>query len=139
MKILTNHVRTIAKMVVVTLALTGFVSCKKNKDDQPVEPVGYWKGHYTATGLPQPIPVRVLVKSNGTARLYDMGIKTDTAAVSALDKYSATWLLNNQTLDVMFYSDAIRLFRGNIDPKTNTWSGTWMNNGVVMGTMTLTK
>ena len=141
MKIPNNPIGALMKSVVIISALAGMVSCQKNKNDDPapIIPEGYWKGYYTATGYPDQLKLRVLVKPGGTARVYDMGLKTDTAALPALSKYDGTWVLSNQTLDVMIYSDGVTLFRGVINPAAETWTGTWIRSGEVKGTISLAK
>ena len=141
MKILSNYVSTVVKSSFVILAVAGFVSCKKNKDDQPagVKAEGYWKGTYTVTGVPGHPKVHVLVKPGGFARVYDMGVKTDTADLGPESKVNATWMLSDHTLDVMYNTAVFVLLSGTIDPGDQTWKGQLFNNAALQGTISLKK
>lgn len=141
MKILTNYVSTLVKSVVMIFALVGVVSCQKNKEDKPagVQAEGYWKGTYTATGVPGHPKVHVLVKPGGFARVYPMGDKTDTADVGPESKINATWMLSGHTLDVMYDAGIFVLLSGTIDPDAQTWKGQLFNNAVLKGTISLQK
>lgn len=146
MKTATNYISTLMKTMLVILSIMGFVSCQKNKDNTPEEPqgpvvltkpIGYWTGHYTNTGSVGQHSLAVLVKAGGTARIYDMGAQTDTAMV--LSKWSGTWTLNAETLDVQFQNDAHTLYTGTINPTEKTWTGSWFKGGALKGTIKMSK
>lgn len=146
MKILKNYVSTLVKSVVVIFTMVSVVSCQKNKDDnpQPVPPapvlqaVGFWQGHYQLTGSVTNYNLKVLIKPGGVARLYNMGVETDTST-SDITKYDATWTLTDTNLAVEIVSDETILFSGIINSGTRKWTGSWKRNGDVKGTFTQAK
>ena len=140
MKILTNYGGTLMKCVVVIAVMAAMVSCQKNKEDKPASMAeGYWKGTYTATGVPGHPKVYVLVKPGGVARVYAMGDKTDTADIGSEYKINATWMLSDHTLDVMYNTGVFVLLSGTIDPDAQTWKGQLFNDAVLKGTISLKK
>jgi hypothetical protein len=57
--------KKIKKAIVVLALITGFVSCKKNVNNNPsFSAIGYW------TGNSSPIRIGILNRMDGTSRLY---------------------------------------------------------------------
>jgi hypothetical protein len=141
MKTATNYIGSLVKTAVVILSIAGFASCQKSKEDKSPTAMaeGYWKGTYTATGVPGYPKVHVLIKPGGFARVYALGNNTDTTGLDPELKTDATWMLSDHTLDVMYNTGISVLLSGVIDPDAQTWKGQLFNNAVLKGTISLKK
>jgi hypothetical protein len=147
MKILTGYVVTLVKSVIMIFAVVGVVSCQKNKNDDPapppaptVEAKGYWTGIYTTTGTLAQDKSGMLINANGTARLYALDVSMDTTLISPLAKTDGTWILNGTTLEVS-YANSGGFFTTSaiVNSVQKTMIGTWAKNGIVKGTLSMTK
>jgi len=148
MKILTNYISTLVKSVVMIFALVGVVSCQKNKSDDPVPPPpapvvdakGYWTGFFTTTGQVTQDKYGMLIKANGSARIYSLDVSMDTTLIPALAKVDGTWVLNGTTLEVSYaISGSQYTTSATVNSVAKTMIGTWAKSGVVKGTISFVK
>ena len=147
MKILTNYISTLVKSVVMIFALVGVVSCQKNKSDDPapppvpvVEAKGYWTGIYTTTGRVGEDKYGMLIKADGTARVYSLDVSMDTTLISPLAKVDGTWALLGTTLQVNYTDNGTQFSTSaTVNSVEKTMIGTWAKNGIVKGTISLKK
>lgn len=147
MKILTNYVGTLIKCVVVIFAMVGVVSCQKSKNDDPAPPPatvidakGYWTGNYITTGVLGQTKYAILINAGGSARVYDLDASTDTTLIAPLSKSNGTWVLDGTTIQVSYTNGGKNYVNnGTINTAATTISGTWSRDGVVKGTISLTK
>ena len=70
-----------------------FVACKKDKDDSPANPTGFWTGLYGSGATVPNQPYSMHFKSDGTVRIYSLSTDTTSAA-----KADGTYLINNQSV-----------------------------------------
>jgi hypothetical protein len=148
MRSTTNYIGRLTKTVAVMLAIAGFVSCGKDKNDEPapppptavVEVKGYWTGIYTTSGTLAQDKYGMLIKAGGAARVYSLDVSTDTTMIPALAKVDGTWVLNGTTLEVS-YAQAGNQYTtsATVNSVQKTMIGTWAKNGVVKGTISLSK
>lgn len=148
MKSFSNYVSTLVKSAFVVFAIIGFVSCKKNNNDDPAPPPvvaasiakGYWTGHYTTTGFIGQTNYAILLKAGGVGRIYDLDAGSDTSLISPLAKPNATWVENGNNIEITYLSGAkVMTNTAVINPAHKTMIGTWARDGVVKGTISLTK
>jgi hypothetical protein len=83
------------------IALTTIIisaGCSKEKEPAPAATVpieGYWFGFYKINGFTTKYNTALLVRPGGTFRFYELGIKTDTIALSADYKGEGTWTFSD--------------------------------------------
>lgn len=140
---------TLVKTVVVILSIAGFVSCSKNKSDDPappdpplvqINPKGYWTGVYTTAGSLNEEKNGILIKEGGIARLYVLDASTDTTLISPLSKTNGTWVMNGSTLQLSYTSAGAHFTTSTtINNAATTMIGTWSKDGIVKGTVSMTK
>ena len=73
-----------------------FTSCEKDDPDPTPTHVGYWKGKYGGTTAYPALPWSMLLRSNGTVRVYD---GSDTTAAS---KAEGTYSISGSTLTTTY-------------------------------------
>jgi len=120
--------------------------CKKDKTEtvktpSPME--GFWQGKYNNNIAPAALYTdnyAILFKSNGLARVYDMGTATDTASITAIQKVTGTWVPNGTTLQVSYPSDTkIVNTTATVNAAFTSMIGVWSHNTTVKGNFYLNK
>ena len=130
-----HGLRTPAIVFIICMTIALQPSCKKDKDETPPvtssDYAGYWIGTYT---LNNTYGLHILFRANGTAKMFDMGSKTDTAD-DAVDKFEMDYVISGNSISL---SDNNQSFTGSLNSARNKIEGNF-KAGSSNGSFTVAK
>lgn len=127
------------------MAITLVACSKKTEEKEEKKPVlspvlGYWQGEYTTTGQLGKTNYALLVNANGSARVYDLDMKTDTNGLSPNAKVDGQWVLSGSHFQLTYKTGTKMVNTSLIANEGYTaMAGTWAFDTTIKGNMKLAR
>lgn len=136
-----------SRIFILTTAVTLFVvGCKKDQAATPEETQQTVVGYYTGKRNFDPASndythnYAMLLNANGTARVYNLGNGSDTAALLSIAKMDGSWIQNGSSLVVNYKPIGSPITASaSVNKQATDINGTWAFDGATKGKFYLGK